>query len=71
MNTVFITKFEWLNEIHMFYVMDSNKTNNKILRNVAKLTKYELNELEKFSQRIHSICQRGYQRKVSFSIGEE
>jgi len=64
LDEVTVTKFEWIRDIHMFYVQDPNKTMNVILRQLTNLNEDELIELDRFSQRLKSVFDRVYEKKV-------
>ena len=64
LDQVTVTKFEWLRDIHMFYVEDPNKTMNSLLRKFADLSENDLIELDRFSQRIKLTFDKVLQKEV-------
>jgi len=57
-NQTKISKFDWLCNMHMFYVQDPQKTNNPLLRKITKLDEKDLVELDRYSQRLNLIFER-------------
>jgi len=70
-NELEISKFEWLNEMHMFYVDSQEKNSNKILKQLAGINESDLAEIEKLSQRLKLICDEGFKFKQKVLIDAE
>jgi len=67
-----ISKFEWLNNMHMFYVDNPEKNKNKILRQLSGIVnESDLVEIEKFSKRLKTICAEGCKLKQKVLIDAE
>ena len=66
MEEVFVTKLEWLKDMHMYYVRDEQKNMNKILRQLTNLDQKTIYEIESFSQRLNAIFARGLELKVQY-----
>ena len=72
LNQLTISKFEWLNNMHMFYINNPEKNKNKILRQLSGIAnESDLVEIEKFTKRLETICAEGYKLKQKVLIDAE
>lgn len=65
LETVKISKFEWLNNMHAYYIHNSPKNANKILHQLTKFTSEDLSELSRCSERLDLIFKKAHQEKVN------
>jgi len=71
LETVKITKFEWLNNIHAYYINNSPKNANKILLQLTKFTPEDLSELARLSERLDLIFTKAHQEKSTVLVDAE
>jgi len=64
LNEVKVTKFEWMNNLHAYYISDVQKNANKVLSQLTKLTSSDLEELEHLNKRLDEIFKKARQEKV-------
>ena len=64
LNGVKVTKFEWMNNLHAYYISDAQKNANKVLNQLTKLTVNDLEELEHLNKRLDEIFKKARQEKV-------
>lgn len=68
LDQVKITKFEWLNNMHCYYVRSSQKNSNKILAQLANFDPKDLAELTNLSERFDAIFNRAAHDKVNIFL---
>ena len=61
---IVVTKFEWLRDMHMYYIRDHQKNDNKVHKQLTNLDQEVIDEIENFSQRLNTISSRGLELKV-------
>jgi proline dehydrogenase len=71
LETVKISKFEWLNNMHAYYIYNSPKNANKILHQITKFTSEDLSELSRCSERLDLIFKKAHQEKSTVLVDAE
>lgn len=64
LDVVSVTKFEWLNNVHVYNIQSVEKNANKIITQFAQFTDKDKAELSDFNDRMHSIFKRALEEKV-------
>jgi len=71
LNEVKVTKFEWMNNLHAYYISDAQKNANKVLNQLTKLTVNDLEELEHLNKRLDEIFKKATQEKSTVLVDAE
>lgn len=53
-----ITRFEWLEKMHAFYIESPEKNQQKVLRQINRLTDEEVHKMERFCNRLEKIYEK-------------
>jgi len=71
LNQIKISKFEWMNNLHAYFIHDSQKNSNKILNQLTKLSSSDFEELAQLTRRFDEIFKKANEHKCTVLVDAE